>query len=127
MTAIKFTDAIITLNSVSSLPTHPTAPKAFGGLGYTSVDVKAAFDRLPRLICERFNALLDDVSSTGDSSLAAAMPTGITSSQTLRDLFVSIGDGTVLSYIPFEGVTLASYLAALRSDLDRALGALGLA
>ncbi len=126
MTATKLSDSLININSVSSLPTHPTAPKAFGGLGYSSVDVKAAFDRLPRLICTRFNALLDDIASSGETSLAAAMPTGITSSHMLSDLFTNIRDGSILSYIPFEGGTVASYLTALRSDLDKALAALGL-
>lgn len=46
---------------VSSLPTRPTAPTAFGGRGYTAGELKAAFDRLPCLIIDRLNSLISEV------------------------------------------------------------------
>ena len=46
---------------MSSLPTRPTAPSAFGGSGYTATEMKAAFDRLPLKIIERFNLLLSEI------------------------------------------------------------------
>lgn len=124
MTATRIMNGTKKENSVSSLPTHPTAPKAFGGLGYTSAQMKAAFDRLPHLLCDKFNALLDDIAATDDTSLAAAMPTGISSGHTLRQLFCDISDGSVLSYIKFEDTTLAAYIVALRNDVDKLLGAI---
>ena len=48
-------------NAVASLPTRPTESVSFGGRGYTSAEMKAAFDRLPRLVAERLNSLLLDI------------------------------------------------------------------
>ncbi len=48
---------------IASLPTRPTAPTTFGGMGYSAADMKAAFDALPLFIIERLNALIDDVAS----------------------------------------------------------------
>lgn len=45
---------------VSSLPTRPTAPSAFGGKGYTVSEMKEAFDKLPLFIIEKFNSLIND-------------------------------------------------------------------
>ena len=66
-------------NGVSSLPLTPTASPALGGRDYTPSEVKAAFDRLPRLIAARLNALLDAVT---DGTLLADIP-------------VAFGDGTL--------------------------------
>lgn len=64
---------------VSSLPLTPTASPALGGRDYTPGEVKAAFDRLPRLIAARLNALLSAVS---DGTL-------------LTDIPVAFGDATL--------------------------------
>jgi len=45
---------------VASLPTRPTAPEYYGGLGYTAKDMKEAFDKLPLFIAEVLNSLIDD-------------------------------------------------------------------
>ena len=66
-------------NGVSSLPLTPTASPALGGRDYTPNEVKAAFDRLPRLIAARLNTLLDAVT---DGTLLADIP-------------VAFGDGTL--------------------------------
>lgn len=66
-------------NGVSSLPLTPTASPALGGRDYTPNEVKAAFDRLPRLIAARLNALLGAVT---DGTLLADIP-------------VAFGDGTL--------------------------------
>ena len=75
---------------VSSLPTHPTAPKTHGGMGYSSRDMKAAFDKLPLYIIERYNALIEDISDIGEDSISASIPPGIRSRHTLADLFDDI-------------------------------------
>ena len=48
---------------IENLPTRPTAPEYFGGLGYSARDMKAAFDRLPLFIIEVLNSLIEDVKS----------------------------------------------------------------
>ncbi len=45
---------------VSSLPTRPTAPSAFGGKGFSVAEMKEAFDKLPLFIVEKFNTLIND-------------------------------------------------------------------
>ena len=61
MNTKKILDSEIESLKVSSLPTRPTAPTAFGGSGYTASEMKAAFDRLPLRIIEGFNSLLTEI------------------------------------------------------------------
>lgn len=73
MTCKKITDSEISERRIASLPTRPNAPTAFGGRGYSAAEMKEAFDRLPLLIAERLNALLDDITN---GSLAASLKVG---------------------------------------------------
>ena len=61
MNTKKITDTEIASLKVSSLPTRPTAPNAFGGKGYTATEMKAAFDKLPLRIIEGFNSLIEEI------------------------------------------------------------------
>jgi hypothetical protein len=56
---------------ISSLPTRPTAPTAFGGKGYSATEMKEAFDRLPLYVAERLNSLIDDIESGSLADLIA--------------------------------------------------------
>ena len=94
---------------VSSLPSRPTAPSAFGGRGYTSAQMKEAFDRLPVFIIERFNSLLDDVSREGEGGIADEIKTGISEGHTLRELFSDVLDGSFASYLTVGEETLEEY------------------
>lgn len=77
-------------NGVSSLPLTPTASPALGGRDYTPSEVKAAFDRLPRLIAARLNALLDAVT---DGTLLADIPVAFgDSTLPLSELLALLGD-----------------------------------
>ena len=93
MKATKITNADITPLRVSSLPSRPTAPKAYGGLGYTAAQMKSAFDAFPMFLANKFNALMTDITATGENSMAAAMKTGISSGHTLYDMFLDIKSG----------------------------------
>ena len=57
------TDSEINQLKVASLPTRPTAPTAFGGKGYTSTEMKEAFDKLPLRIIQEFNLLVKEIKS----------------------------------------------------------------
>ena len=118
MKATKITFSESSKCSVSSLPTRPTAPSTFGGKGYTAVDMKAAFDKLPLFIIERYNALIDDISALPEESVSGEIKTGITETHTLSELFSDIKSGDALSYIGAFGTTLAEYLLKLREDVD---------
>ena len=104
---------------ISSLPTRPTAPSSFGGRGYTSAEMKAAFDRLPLFIIERFNALIADIEAVGEGSLASSIMTGFAEGHSLCDLFSEIKSGEILSTIPTGGGSLASELAVIKERLSR--------
>ncbi len=126
MKATKILDGEISELKISSLPSRPTALAAYGGKGYSSIQMKAAFDALPLFIIKRLNLLLDDISAEGADSVAEVIKTGIRENMSLANLCQSISDGSFLSLIPVGGSTLAVYLTQLRDDLDRVLRALGL-
>lgn len=100
--------------SVSSLPVRPTASKELGGLGYTSSELRAAFDRLPLFIAERFNALIDDIE---DGSLCASIETGIKDTHYLSTLFSDIKNGNFASYLSVGELSLLSALAEIKERL----------
>ena len=105
--------------TVSSLPARPAAPKELGGRGYTSADIKAAFDRLPLFLVERYNELIEDLEAVGEDSLAAAMKTGIKESHTLADLFEDVKSGALASYMTVGGASLEYAIARLDERLRR--------
>lgn len=116
---------------VSSLPSRPTAPSAFGGRGYTSAQMKEAFDRLPVFIIERFNSLLDDVSREGEGGIADEIKTGISEGHTLRELFSDVLDGSFASYLTVGEETLEEYerradelFLSILSSIEEILGML---
>ena len=109
MTTKKITESEIGSLKVASLPTRPTAPAAYGGRGYTAGDMKAAFDKLPLFIISRFNALLDDISSDDENSLASAIPTSIKDGHTLSELFSDITSGALAEYLMLDGEKLLGY------------------
>ena len=104
---------------ISSLPTRPTAPSSFGGRGYTSAEMKAAFDRLPLFIIERFNALIADIEAVGEGSLASSIMTELAEGHSLCHLFSEIKSGELLSRIPAGDGSLASELADIKERLSR--------
>ncbi len=127
-------------NGVSSLPLTPTASPALGGRDYTPNEVKAAFDRLPRLIAARLNALLGAVA---DGTLLADIPVAFgDGTLSLTELLALLGDHLVNPPAPDSAPASESEntvtsggvyaaLAALRADVlsaaktatDRALRA----
>ena len=98
---------------VSSIPTRPTSDRIYGGEGYSPKELKAAFDALPLYVIEVFNALIDDIKSEGDNSLAASIPTGISEGHTLYDLFCDIKNGNLASYIKIGGESLSTVITRL--------------
>ncbi len=102
---------------VAALPARPNASGAFGGLGYTSAELRAAFDRLPELLVSRYNELVNAISAAGEASLCGAIPTGIHAPDgteyTLADLLAHIRDGTFATYLRVGGSYLDLVLAAL--------------
>ena len=118
MKAKKIQNSDIDSILISSLPPRPTAPKHLGGRGYTSSEMKEAFDKLPLFIIERYNTLIADISSVGENSLAAAIPTDIKDSHTLCDLFDDLRTGELATYFCFLGKSLLSHIITLYGEID---------
>lgn len=107
MNTTKILDSEINDLKIASLPSRPTAPTAFGGKGFTSAEMKAAFDKLSLFIIKRFNMLLEDVSGMGEGSLSAEIPTGIKEGHTLSELFNDVQSGVLASYFSMGEESLA--------------------
>ena len=114
MKATKILENEISACAVASLPTRPTSSLAFGGGGYTPTQLKNAFDRLPRLVSDRLNMLLDDIL---DGEIAESIPTGITESHTLAKLFSDIADGSLASYLSVGERSLFAEISELKAKI----------
>lgn len=113
MTAKKISGEEIADIKVASMPTRPSEECPYSYDGYGPEEIKAAFDRLPLYIIERYNRLIDDIESEGEESLAAAMKTGIREGHTLSDLYTDITNGNMASYLTVGGESLASVISRL--------------
>ena len=107
----------INQNKVASLPARPNASTAFGGAGYTSLQLRQAFDRLPLLLAARYNALVEAISASDEKGLAALIPTGLQDPEgnpySLKELLSHIADGTLATYLKVDGQYLDLALKAL--------------
>ncbi len=113
---------------IASLPTRPTLPTQYGGKGYTSAQMKEAFDALPLLLVERLNSLIEDILAEVDESISVCLNTGIGDAPKLSDIFADIKSGRFIEYITcFENQSLALYLSKLREDVDKIAESLNIA
>lgn len=103
-------------NAVASLPTRPTESVSFGGKGYTSAEMKAAFDRLPTLIAKRLNSLILDIEG---GEVLANIPTGIEAMPTLKALIDGVENERFASAMAVFGMPLNLFLLQLRADVDK--------
>ena len=120
------TESEIESLKVSSLPTRPTVPAAFGVKGYTPEELKAAFDALPLYIIRKFNSLINDITAEGEDGILADVLTGIKSGHTLYDMMSDIKSGEFISYITVNDLTLGEYLAKMKTDIDKVALKVGL-
>lgn len=118
MKTTKISESEIAATAVANLPTRPNAPQAFGGIGLTAAELKAAFDAMPIMIAERINSLIDDITAEHGSSVTNAIKTGLDAEHTLKDLFEDIKNGNFLTYLTAPSGTVAEYLLKLREDID---------
>lgn len=116
----KITESEIQPLSIASLPTRPTAPTAFGGRGYSSVEMKECFDKLPRLVIERLNELIEELDSGIITSEALAIETGIAPGHTLADFFKEFVSGELALRFPFDSThkTIGEVLPSLIEKVD---------
>lgn len=108
---------------VSSLPDRPSAPSLYSGETLTAAELRAAFDRLPRLLAQRFNALLDATGlyedKEGAETLASLIATGLAEGHSLQDLFEEIQNGVLADRLILDGErSLSEVLAALEDTIS---------
>lgn len=101
---------------VSSLPSRPTAPKSFGGAGYTAKEMKAAFDRLPLYIIERLNEIIEAVGD--EDGIIADMPSGIREGHTLKQLIEDVTNGNLSSYLNVLGRPLSQVISDIEAVVN---------
>ena len=125
MSIQKITQSEILKNGIKGLPTRPSTPSLYRGSTLSAEELKEAFDKLPTLIAERFNALLDcaglyDAEHPADS-LASLIATNIEDSHSLRDFFEDVKNGNLALYLTAgeDGEPLADVLATLRDMIER--------
>ena len=118
MYSTKITDTEISNNRIASLPTRPTASAAFGGKGYSAAEMKEAFDKLPMLLIDRFNRLIDDIQREDIDSVTASMPTFIFDGHTIYDMLFDITNGEFAGYLKVGNESLASAIANLYSEIE---------
>jgi hypothetical protein len=123
MTTKKITSEETSALAVESLPTRPTESTAFGGKGYTSTEMKAAFDRLPKLIIERFNHLIDDIE---DGSILEDIKTKNENMPSVSDLIDGMKDERLATAITVFGTSLKLVLHNLREDVNMLMKAIGI-
>ncbi len=120
MSIQKIKESELSSLGVSALPTRPSFPSLYEGRSLSASELRAAFDRLPRLIAERFNALLESFGlADGEcETLAEAIATELFEGHSLADLFRDIESGALLSYLKSErGESLSSLLLSLASPM----------
>ncbi len=110
---------------VSSLPSNPTAAVKYGGLGYNSNQMKAAFDALPVFIIEKFNRLIDDITTDPHLSISGELRTGISQAPRLSDIFADITNGQLASYLTVGESSLATQIAQIKESIDAIKSILG--
>jgi hypothetical protein len=119
MKTTKIFDSEIRNMLISSLPSRPTAPTAFGGRGFTAIEMKEAFDKLPLYLVSKFNALIDDITRDSEDSILSSIPTGIKEGHSLKDLISDLDSGNLASYLNVQGEPLAARLSYILSEIER--------
>ena len=122
----KLTDSEMSAQGVASLPTRPNGDYADGGETLTAAALKDRFDRLPKYIAARLNALIDALntnpSDDSDASIASAILTGlfpgVDDTHSLSDFFTDVKNGDLSGYLSVGGATLSAGLAGKEDTLQ---------
>ena len=122
MSITKIKESELSQNGIASLSTHPALPSLYEGRNLSAAELRAAFDKLPRLLAERFNALIDSLELYDEEAppekLSAAIATELWEGHSLADLFRDIQSGAFYEYVTTDGTqTLAACLEAFRAKI----------
>lgn len=123
MNATKITKAEVDAASVAALPTRPTASTAFGGKGFTSQEMKEAFDKLPLLVIRKYNTLIDDITS---GLITNNVPTQIENLPMLKNVLGGIKDGKLADSLVVGESSLTYAISKMREEIRQLATALGI-
>lgn len=108
-------DEIAAASVEESLPDRPSQTTLYGGKVMSPRELKKVYDKLPKLIAEKLNELIDKIGIEGEGSLAGDIPTGIRKGHTLADLFHDIPGGDAAYYLKVGENTLADFCFAVEA------------
>ena len=122
----KLTESEMSAQGVASLPTRPNGDYADGGETLTAAALKDRFDRLPKYVAARLNALIDALNTSpsddSDGAIASAILTGlfpgVDDTHSLSDLFDDVKNGDLAGYLSVGGSSLSSSLAGKEDTLQ---------
>ena len=118
MPIAQLTENEMNAQGVVSLPTRPNGDYASGGEALSAAALKERFDRLPRYIAARLNAVIAALNADpadGDGAIAGMILTGLfpgeNDGHTLSDLFADILNGDLAGYLSVGNGSLSEGLA----------------
>ena len=119
----KITAGELKEGSIALLPTRPSLPSLYSGRSLGAKELREAFDKLPHLLAERFNALIESLGLYQEGEalncFAEALATGLSEGHSLADLFSDIQNGAFCEYMSADGErTLAEVLSDLSGRVD---------
>ena len=124
MSIRKITEEEILTYGVKHLSTRPNTPSLYEGKPLSAEELKDAFDKLPRLIAERFNDLLTATGLFGENadacydSFAEVIETKLSPSHSLAQFFEDVKNGTLSSYLTLpDDEKLADAISSMKSEI----------
>lgn len=117
MAIAQLTESEMNAQGVVSLPTRPNGDFASGGEALSPTALKERFDRLPRYIAARLNALIAALNAEpadGEDAVADMIRTGLFPSEgghTLSDFFADVLNGDLAGYLSVGARSLTEELA----------------
>ena len=124
MSIAQLTENEMNAQGVVSLPTRPNGDYAAGGEALSASELKERFDRLPRYIAARLNAVIAALNadpSDGEEAIAGMILTGLfpegDAGHTLADLFADIRNGDLAGYLSVGARSLSEELARKEETL----------
>lgn len=126
----KITDDEIKNNSIERLSNRPTAAGRIGLGGLSPTELKAAYDKLPKLAIAKINELIDLINAeTSSDGIAAFISTPITDPDndevklTLHDVLTDVLNGDFAKYLALTGLKEPTLEEELRHLEEKAISA----
>ena len=107
-----------------NLPDKPSQATLYGGKVLTPQEIKAWYDKLPKLIVDYYNNLIKAIpgieeGKISDNSLAAQILTGIREGHSMKNLLEDITSGALADYLKVTGdISLTELTQAILTHIN---------